>query len=39
MVDFLIGFAFVAMTFAPAIVGWLQWSKYQTAESESIGED
>ena len=39
MVDFLIGIAFVAMTFAPAIVGWMQWSKYATAESEPLGED
>lgn len=39
MTDFLIGLVFVAMTVGPAILAWVQWSKYAAAEAEPFAED
>ncbi len=39
MTDFLIGLIFVAMTVGPAVLAWMQWTKYTTTESESMVDD
>jgi hypothetical protein len=39
MSDILIGFVFVVMLLAPAIIASMQWSTYVTAESESLSEN
>ena len=39
MTDLLIGLVFVAMTIGPAILAWMQWTKYTTTEAESLVED
>ena len=39
MTDILIGFIFVLMLLAPAIIASLQWSHYSAAESEQLAEN
>jgi hypothetical protein len=39
MTDFFIGFVFLVMLFAPAIIASMQWSNYVTAEPESFAEN
>ena len=39
MTDLLIGLVFVAMTVGPAILAWMQWMKYTTAEAETLVDD
>ncbi len=39
MTDLLIGLVFVAMTVGPAVLGWMQWTKYATAKAEALAED
>ena len=39
MTDFFIGFIFVVMLFAPAIIASKQWSNYVIAETESASEN
>ena len=39
MTDFMIGFLFVVMLLAPAVIASMQWSSYMTAESDSLPEN
>jgi hypothetical protein len=39
MTDIFIGFVFVAMLFAPAVIASMQWSSYMAAETESVSEN
>ena len=39
MSDLIVGFIFVVMILAPAVVASMQWSNYMPAESEPLSED
>ena len=39
MSDLFVGFVFVVMLFAPAVIASMQWSNYMPAESEALSED
>jgi hypothetical protein len=39
MTDIVIGFLFVVMLLAPAVIASMQWSSYENAESESLSEN
>lgn len=39
MSDLFIGFVFVVMILAPAVIASIQWSNYAPAESEPLSDD